>query len=84
MLDLATRLRVVVWANDALDCIREHNIGDLIARKECTSQCAAIDGNYEDFFCGFLELWGMKHPARLTIDPLVHYRRKKNVDSERM
>ena len=44
--------RVVLWANDALDGVLKHEIGDLIAREEGAGQGSTVCSQDEDFFCG--------------------------------
>lgn len=48
---LGTRLRVVSGTDNALDGVLEDQIGDLVARQQGPRQCAAVDGDDQDFLC---------------------------------
>lgn len=49
---LSRRLLVLLWPDDALDGVFEHEVGDLVAADERAGEGAAVDGYDEDFFCG--------------------------------
>lgn len=48
---LCRRLFIIWWPNDAFNRVFQHKIRDLIAANERAGECAAVNGNDENFLC---------------------------------
>ena len=66
MTDFCTGLRIIWRADNALDCLAEDEVGELVAGKEGARQGPAVGSEDEDLFCwaGELVLHGFGSEAR--------------------
>lgn len=61
---LHRRLLVILWSDDALHSVLQHNIGDLVATYQCARERSAVDGDNQNFLCKYRGALALSHGCK--------------------